>query len=748
MIQQDEHGINQDGLDFSEIVCVQCHTVTALSEDVQYNIIEFLKENNLLVTENGLEDEHELDEPGILEQHTSGQDSDNLSEKYNGQDLNSHNLAIEQQNAQKIDLIEPQNQIKNAGGKSIILEEIEGEEMTDRAITNGTNQVMENQIQKHSKNIGQDFHQPEYHHHDYEQSQPEMQSDDLSPQHSQDKTESEEGQHNHLENSHHHQQNISANESDYTEEQNEYENSSQQASPQNNNTNLSSILQIKLESMLCPKHRHKSENFSLYDLDRKIMLCSECVVDSKLRPFPQQQQKQRLRLLKNSHSDLIDDFQERLSLLEDLEEAIQVRQAELSLKERELKRKERELSKGFRFQINEIKGLVDSLVQEVCEERNEMVMDWKLSSNLNYSQSPNQSKLEYSSEIQDNHKKTSKFKNPLDQHKQKLDSKMKQLNILKRKINAKKTEHEKFDQYLNTNCYYEWGFDKKLKEIAGFLDTRNSGRAHYGLDKHLTRANEEKEIIFYEFLNKLISSLELKRAHLFPEKIQNSKIITTPIKSNNQSEMRHPTNSANFKLHNENFNFIHGHPHHNTNFANRRLLHTPDTLKPDSYLPKLDRKPNAMLGIRNLHKRTPPYSNIPHQSRTAHPLNSQISPCEKKLSHIPSDFRAQPSFATRLEQLKRENDISNSNISIVQKNNYNILLNQNKKFSPKPTTDWKSLLQSIKRDNSDFSKLSLKENKFDFNKQKKNSKFQKIFTKMKAEHRSRNAGNSHFRFLS
>lgn len=810
VIQQDEQGINQEGLDFSEIVCVQCHTVTALSEDVQYNIIEFLKENNLLVTENGIEDdEEEQHREGIVGQGPEqiGGVGESLGEQYEDEEEeNEGNLGHEIDSG--IEEGEESN-LKHDGqqdrGKSIILEEIEGEEMTGGGLTQGTNQCSENSKQfregqdirsnqQNNSSFGnQNFAQPNHEreqesgisqsegnemiqnkdkHFEQNYNQANEDHDDENPN-SQDfhddideerqalgddenqirmETEEEMINQDELE------ENSLGHETDYTNDQMTYDYTSGRNEDNQRSQNLELIFKNKQGSMVCPKHRHKSEKFSLYDLDQKILLCSECVVEAKLRPFPTQNQKQRLKLLKHCEADVIDDFHERLALLQDLEEGVQVRRAELGLKERELKRRERVLSKALRFQINEVKGLVDTLVDEVCQEKGETIMDWGISAGSGFTQSSSLSKIENGNLPKG--RKAKKIQDPLLSHRKKLKGKMEQLKNIKRRIWSKTTEPQRFADYLNTNCYSQWGFDKKIEEISSFLETRNTGRPQYGLKTHISKAKDEKDLIFYGLLNKLIQNLEIKRDTLFPDKIEDSKIISTPIKPHHQSEIRHHVSSLNYP--NVSFN-----PNESRNL-NQQLLATSDPMVPKSHVRRSKPKDlHSILGMSGPHKfqtRQEPFlkhqhrqNMIPKASHMMHGQHRPVSYHYPQQSQLPSErshlgvshnFKPQASFATRLEQLKRENEISKNNISIVQKNNYNILFSQNKKMHSRNNTDWKSLLESIKREKTDFTKQSLKENKFDFSKQKKESKFTKIFSKMKAEHRSRNTNTSHFKFLN
>lgn len=400
VIQQGEDGNPQDGLDFSEIVCVQCREITSLSTDVQVNIIHFLKENNLLMTEMDNEKEEDSEPKEILEDDEEDLEHEHVHHS-TGTDLKELNL-FEKTNP-------------NLSNRNVI----------EKELTETT-----------QNNPGEIF--------EHEAPEDQMTSKD----------------------------------EDLTEANLETI----------QDRSIAEILDIKEDYLFCQKHSNQ-ELLNLYDVDKKQLLCTNCVLENRTSPF---NQMRRIRLLKDCHERVIDDFRERQLLLKDLGEGLKVRQREVDLRQRELQRKKRAIEKDIQLQVEDMKKLVEETFKQ---------------------------EIRLASEEEDR-----QMLGAFEDERKIIWSKK---EILEKVGDERSMENEgaSFLRYLESNCYSYFGWEKMQREVENFLGERGPND-HMGksVKLYLERKRAQKEEIEVNILDKIIEKLQNRRNSLTREQILEHKV--------------------------------------------------------------------------------------------------------------------------------------------------------------------------------------------------------------------------------
>jgi hypothetical protein len=251
---------------------------------------------------------------------------------------------------------------------------------------------------------------------------------------------------------------------------------------------ISEILEIKEDYLVCQRHGNH-ELLNLYDVDKKVLLCTNCVVEDRTSPF---NEMRRVRLLKDSRKRVIDDFRERQNHLKDLEEGLNVREREVDLRKRELQRKKRSIEKDIQLQVEDMKKLVEETFK---------------------------SEVKLAEEEED-----ADILREFNDHHQALANKKKLLgNVME--SGDEVSEAEQFLRYLESNCYSYYGWEKTQRDIEGFLEDRGvKERIGEMVQTYLQKKQEQKAQVEINILDKIIEKLSKRRDMLTRSKVLEQKI--------------------------------------------------------------------------------------------------------------------------------------------------------------------------------------------------------------------------------
>ena len=252
---------------------------------------------------------------------------------------------------------------------------------------------------------------------------------------------------------------------------------------------------IKEDYLICEKHNNQ-EILNLYDVDKKIFLCTNCVVEDRTSPF---NEMRRVRLIKECRARVVDDFKERESHLRDLEEGLKVREREIQLKKREIERKKRKIEKDVKLQIEDIKKLVEDLFED--EQKHASLED------------PDQQIIFEDELVMIQNKKI----------------------ILDKLSNINQSDNEgvRFLKYIESNCYSQIGWNRIEKEMDQFLSDHNVKDAiNRKINDFIKRKNEQKTTIEINILSKLIDKLSKRREKLSKSIFYENKIEERYLKKN------------------------------------------------------------------------------------------------------------------------------------------------------------------------------------------------------------------------